>query len=331
MVVETYKIIMCAHSKYDSERRVLMEKVREAEDKIRGLKVQGATNVAITAVRALADQIEESKTFERESILLNINEAKAILFGSRETEPFMRNAIRYMEWKIRKVVWNNRKELMNLVKKVEGDILNDFSDARQTLIEVGSKRVLPNSLIMTHCHSSAVASVLKESKKQGIDFQVICTESRPVFQGRITAKELIELGIETTMIVDSAIRSFINEVDLVLVGADAITSEGNVINKIGTSQVALAANEARVPFYVVTELLKFDPQTIHGDYEVIEERSISEVWSEAPSGLLIRNPAFDVTRRDYIHGLICEEGVISPHTVLEAVHRRYPWIVGFES
>jgi ribose 1,5-bisphosphate isomerase len=129
------------------------------------------------------------------------------------------------------------------------------------------------------------------------------------------------------MIVDSAVRSFVNKADLVLVGADAITSEGNVINKIGTSQIALASNEARVPFYVVTELLKFDPQTIHGDYESIEQRDTSEVWPNAPEGLIIKNPAFDVTKRNYIHGLICEEGVISPHSVLEAVHRRYPWIM----
>jgi ribose 1,5-bisphosphate isomerase len=129
------------------------------------------------------------------------------------------------------------------------------------------------------------------------------------------------------MIVDSAVRNFMNKADLVLVGADAITSEGNVINKIGTSQVALAAQEARTPFYVATELLKFDPQTIHGDYEAIEERSPDEIWPDAPEGLEIRNPAFEVTRRDYIHGIICEEGLISPQSILEAVRRRYSWIL----
>jgi len=118
----------------------------------------------------------------------------------------------------------------------------------------------------------------------------------------------------------------VNDVDLVVVGADAITSEGNVINKIGTSMVALAAKEARTPFYVVSELLKFDPLTIHGDYETIEERSPREVWKDAPSGLTIRNPAFDVTRREFIHGIICEEGIISPHSISELIRRKYPWI-----
>jgi ribose 1,5-bisphosphate isomerase len=77
---------------------------------------------------------------------------------------------------------------------------------------------------------------------------------------------------------------------------------------------------------VVSELLKFDPATIHGDYEKIEERDSSEVWKDPPKKLIIRNPAFDVTRRDYIHGIICEEGIISPHSTMEVVRRKYPWV-----
>jgi ribose 1,5-bisphosphate isomerase len=137
---------------------------------------------------------------------------------------------------------------------------------------------------------------------------------------------MLELGVKTTFIVDSATRFFMNQVDLVIVGADAITSEGNVINKIGTSMIALIAHEARTPFYVVSELLKFDPETMYGDYEKIEERSPDEIWKRPPKNLLIKNPAFDVTRRDFIHGIICEEGIISPHSIIEVMHRKYPWV-----
>jgi ribose 1,5-bisphosphate isomerase len=168
--------------------------------------------------------------------------------------------------------------------------------------------------------------LLSKAKKDGKTFEVICTETRPVFQGRITAKEMLALGVKTTFIVDSAARSFMRNADLVIVGADAITSEGNVINKIGTGTIALLAHEARKPFYVVSELLKFDPATVCGDYEQIEERSPDEVWKGAPEKLIVRNPAFDVTRRDFIHGVICEEGIIPPHSVVEVVRRRYPWI-----
>jgi ribose 1,5-bisphosphate isomerase len=194
-------------------------------------------------------------------------------------------------------------------------------------VEIGARRVKDGDTILTHCHSSAVTETLVEAHRQGRRFRVIQTETRPKYQGRITARELVEAGVDTTMIVDSAARHFMKEIDFVVVGSDAITSEGNVINKIGTSQVALAANEARIPFYVVSTLLKFDPVTIRGRYEAIEERDTGEIWDAPPEGLKLRNPAFDVTRRDYIHGVITEEGIISPHSILEAVHRHYPWIL----
>jgi ribose 1,5-bisphosphate isomerase len=137
---------------------------------------------------------------------------------------------------------------------------------------------------------------------------------------------MLELGVKTTLIVDSAARSVMKKADMVVVGADAITSEGNVVNKIGTGTIAVLAHEARVPFYVVSELLKFDPATLCGDYEGIEERNRNEVWEDAPKKLTVRNPAFEVTRRDYIHGLICEEGIIPPQLVAEVMQRKYPWI-----
>ncbi len=304
-----------------------MEKVVEAAGRIKKLEIQGATNVAFEAVRALVEQMKLSEAQDRESVLNEISQARDILFNSRETEPFMRNAIRYVEWNMREAEWKTTTEFKRLIQTFSDDLLTEFREARKRIIEVGSKRILDGSRVMTHCHSSAVSGILRAAKVNGRDFQVIVTETRPRYQGRITAKEMIEAGIKTTMIVDSAVRNFMNKADLVLVGADAITSEGNVINKIGTSQVALAAQEARTPFYVATELLKFDPQTIHGDYEAIEERPPDEIWPDAPEGLTIRNPAFEVTRRDYIHGIICEEGLISPQSILEAVRRRYPWIL----
>ncbi len=304
-----------------------MRRVLEAAKRIRRLEVQGATNVALTAIRALVEQMRESRAESREEALAEIEEARDILFGARETEPFMRNTLRYIEWRVRAARWESVEELNRLMEAVAEELIQRFREARKRIEDVGSRRILPGTRILTHCHSSAVIAVLGAAKRRGIEFEVICTETRPLYQGRITARELLEMGVKTTMIVDSAVRTFLKQVDLVLVGADAITSEGNIINKIGTSLIALAAQEARVPFYVVTELLKFDPQTIHGDYEAIEERAASEIWPDAPEGLAIRNPAFEVTRRDYIHGIICEEGVISPHSILEAVRRRYPWIL----
>jgi len=300
--------------------------VRVAADRIRKLEVQGARNVAIAAIKALEALAGETSAKTRKEFLKELSEARGILFASRETEPLMRNAVR---WIINQVEQSGREKVNALAKVVSSSssqFLKNLEASKECIAEIGAKRIRDNSVVFTHCHSSTVTHLLSKAKKDGKTFEVICTETRPVFQGRITAKEMLSLGVKTTLIVDSAARSFMRNADLVIVGADAITSEGNVINKIGTGTIALLAHEARKPFYVVSELLKFDPATVCGDYEKIEERSPDEVWKGAPERLIVRNPAFDVTRRDFIHGVICEEGIIPPHAVSEVIYRKYPWV-----
>jgi ribose 1,5-bisphosphate isomerase len=303
-----------------------LESIQETAEKIRKLEIQGARNAAIAAIKTIEVLAKHTKAKNKTEFLKELANAKEILFATRETEPLMRNAIR---WILNRVDKNNSKKVKDIAKTVSSSanqFLNNLERSREEIATIGANRIRNGSVIFTHCHSSTVTYMLQKAKQQGKIFEVICTETRPVFQGRKTAKEMLDLDLKTTMIVDSASRHFMNRADIVLVGSDAITSEGNVINKIGTSLIALAAHEARTPFYVVSELLKFDPATIHGDYEKIEERDSSEIWKDPPKKLIIRNPAFDVTRRDYIHGIICEEGIISPHSTMEVVRRKYPWV-----
>ena len=304
----------------------MVTSVELAAKRIKTLEVQGARNVAITAIEAIEELATSSRARNKTQFVNELSKAREVLFSSRETEPLMRNAVRQILHEVEKSKETKPKELADIVHQVSTKFLQNLETSKERIAEIGHKRIQSSSRILTHCHSSTVTYLFERAKKEGKQFEVICTETRPLFQGRITAQELLDLGIKATMIVDSAVRFFMNKVDLVMVGADAITSEGNVINKIGTSLIALAANEARTPFYVVSELLKFDPSTVYGDYEKIEERNPNEIWSNAPLKIEIRNPAFDITRRNFIHGIICEEGIISPHSVLEVIRKRYPWL-----
>jgi ribose 1,5-bisphosphate isomerase len=305
---------------------VSFKSLEKVAGRIRRLEIQGATNVAIVALKAVEDHFKESKVKTRNGFLGELESVRAILFDTRPTEPLMRNAIRYLIYAVKDSKLKDPKDLAGLVSELSKRFLDDLAESKRLIGEIGSRRVLDGSTVLVHCHSSMVTQILAEAKKAGKDFQVFCTETRPLYQGRITARELVGLGIESIMVVDSATRFFMNEVDLVLVGADAITSEGNVINKIGTSMVSQVAREARTPFYVASMLLKFDPETVYGEYTVIEERDGREIWAEPPEGLQIRNPAFDVTRREFIHGIVCEVGVLSPEAVMQEVDERYPWV-----
>jgi len=304
----------------------MAEAVRVTADRIRKLEVQGARNVAIAAIKALEELAKATKAETRKEFMKELKEAQAALFASRETEPLMRNAVRWIISQVENSSKEKAEALAKVVSSSSSQFLKNLEASKECIAEIGAKRIRHNMVVFTHCHSSTVTHLLSKAQKDGRNFEVVCTETRPVFQGRITAKEMLVLGVKTTFIVDSAARSFMRNADLVIVGADAITSEGNVVNKIGTGTIALLAHEARKPFYVVSELLKFDPATVCGDYEQIEERSPDEVWKGAPEKLVIRNPAFDVTRRDFIHGVICEEGIIPPHSVNEVIQRKYPWV-----
>jgi ribose 1,5-bisphosphate isomerase len=304
----------------------LLKSIRTTAEKIRRLEIQGARNVAIAAIKAIETLAKETKAKKRKEFLKEISEAKEVLFASRETEPLMRNAVRWLTSRAEGSGKEMVNELAEIVSSASQQFLKNLENSKEKIAEIGARRIKNDSVLLTHCHSSTITYLLKKAKDEGKSFEVICTETRPLFQGRITAEDMLELRVNTTLIVDSAARFFMNEVDFVIVGADAITSQGNVINKIGTSMIALAAHEARTPFYVVSELLKFDPVTMYGDYEKIEERTPNEIWKNPPENLAIRNPAFDVTRRDFIHGIICEEGIISPHSIIEVMHRKYPWV-----
>jgi ribose 1,5-bisphosphate isomerase len=304
----------------------MAETVHVTAEKIKKLQVQGARNVAIAAVKAIQTQADQTKTKNKIQFLNELKEAQTILNASRQTEPLMRNAIRWIITQAKAAETEKVEELSQNVMASANNFLEDLEDSKEHIAEIGAKRIRNGSIVFTHCHSSTVIRLLAKAKADDKNFKVICTETRPAFQGRITAKELVEMDIETTFIVDSAARTFIGNVDLVIVGADAITSEGNVINKIGTSSIAILAHEAKKPFYVVSELLKFDPETLQGECEKIEQRNPAEVWSEAPEKLRVLNPAFDVTPNKYIHGLICEEGVIAPQSIVEVMRRRHSWL-----
>jgi ribose 1,5-bisphosphate isomerase len=122
------------------------------------------------------------------------------------------------------------------------------------------------------------------------------------------------------------------DIDLVYVGADTIASNGAVINKIGTSQIALIAHEARVPFIVCAETFKFSPKTVYGELVEIEERDPGEIVKEGeiPKSVRIRNPVFDATPADYIDSIVTEVGVISPYAAYDIIVKELGQEIGLD-
>ena len=185
--------------------------------------------------------------------------------------------------------------------------------------------------MLTHCNTGALATagygtalgVIRAGWEGGKRFQVFHTETRPFLQGaRLTAWELVQLGIPATLIVDSSAGLLMHrgEISCAIVGADRIAADGDVANKIGTYSLAVLAKENSIPFYVAAPTSTVDLSVPSGDEIPIEERRSQEVTQlggvqTAPDGVQVRNPAFDVTPHRYVAAIITERGIIrEPYT-----------------
>jgi methylthioribose-1-phosphate isomerase len=180
--------------------------------------------------------------------------------------------------------------------------------------------------VLTHCNAGALATcgygtalgVIRSAVEMGKKIRVFADETRPFLQGaRLTAWELMQDGIDTTVICDNMAAHLMKQglIQAVVVGADRIAANGDVANKIGTYSVAIVAKEHGIPFYVAAPWSTIDMATATGDQIPIEERPAIEVTHHGgkqltPNGVGIRNPAFDVTPAKYIAGIVTERGVL---------------------
>ncbi len=196
------------------------------------------------------------------------------------------------------------------------------------IADAGLKLIPPEARILTHCNAGALATggagtalgVIVAAHREGKIREVYASETRPALQGsRLTAWELSKGGIDVTLVTDSTAAFLMeqNRIDLVIVGADRIASNGDTANKIGTYSHALAARHHRLPFYVAAPRSTFDPALPDGSCIPIEERSGREMTHcgemlLAPAGVGTYTPAFDITPASLITAFITERGVIYP-------------------
>jgi ribose 1,5-bisphosphate isomerase len=291
---------------------------------IRTVKIQGAENIAISAVKALEYRGSKIKTHSAAKFFYEIEAAKRQLFASRPTEPLMRNSLLYIIDSL-KSDSNSVLDLKKSLRNLSIEVLNHFEHARQRIAEIGAKKIENGMIVFTHCHSSTVMLILKAAKAKGTRFAVYNTEARPLLQGRITAKELAKMKIPVTHFIDSAARIALKKADIFLMGFDAVTTT-RVYNKIGSELFAIIADKYDVPIYACGDAWKFDPEGIAGCEEKIELRPSKEIWPSAPKGVKIENPCFEKINPELITAIISELGVYTHENFVEEVKKAYPWL-----
>jgi methylthioribose-1-phosphate isomerase len=295
---------------------------------IKEMRVRGAPAIGVAAAYGIALGASGIKTASKDEFLTQLNQVIQVFAASRPTAVNLFQAINRMK---KAAKGDGVPEIKNSLVSEAKRIHQEEVTATRQLSQLGAELIEDGFSLLTHCNAGPLATagygtalgVIKAAKEQGKKLSVFVTETRPLLQGaRLTAWELKQEGIPVTLITDSMAGYFMRQkkIDCVIVGADRITANGDVANKIGTYTLAVLAKENKIPFYVAAPTSTIDLSLSSGDKIPIEERSPEEVTHIqgvpiAPEGIRAANPAFDVTPHSYVTAIITEKSIIrEPYT-----------------
>jgi methylthioribose-1-phosphate isomerase len=308
--------------------RIDVTTVDEMVDAIRRLAVRGAPAIGVAAAFGLLLGLRNLDGQDAHTVLGHVRETAAVLARSRPTAM-------NLFWALDRMVARAESDLtagLGAAGIVDGlfqeaqTIHREDGEACRRMGEHGAGLIDDGWTVLTHCNAGALATAgmgtalapIYHAVEEGKRISVYAGETRPLLQGsRLTSWELMQAGIDVTLITDSTVAQVLSEgrIDAVLVGSDRIAANGDVCNKIGTYGLAVLAREHGVPFYVVAPRSTFDSSLATGAEIPIEQRAPEEVTSgfgarTAPAGVRVYSPAFDVTPARLVTAIVTEAGVL---------------------
>ncbi len=299
--------------------------VEEIAEAIESLRVRGAPAIGIAGAFGVVlggGEIRE----ENPEVFLGQLERKIDRLAA--TRPTAVNLFWALE-RMRKVAERSRGERTEGIKRRLLDEALKMQEEDRAICRRmgrnGAELLRDGMTVLTHCHAGGLATadfgtalgVIYAAREQGKIVRVFADETRPLLQGaRLTAWELMQNGIETTLISDNMAAWVMSrgKIDCVIVGADRVARNGDVANKIGTYGVALSAKAHEIPFYVAAPFSTIDRNLASGEDIPIEERRPEEItclagMKIAPESVHVYNPAFDVTPNTYVTAIVSEMGI----------------------
>ena len=292
---------------------------------IKDMIVRGAPAIGIAGAHGVALAAIELKN--KDNFLTELEKAGEYLKSSRPTAVNLAWAVD-KQLELAKKTTGTPEEITKVLIQNAIKMENEDIEINKKMGDYGAEVVPKGATILTHCNAGALATVgygtalgvIRSAYAKDPTIKVFADETRPRQQGaRLTTWELTQDGIPTTMITDGMCSYFMSKgmINMVVVGADRIASNGDTANKIGTYTVAIAAKYHNVPFYIAAPLSTIDISIKSGKEIPIEERSHEEVTHingkrVCAEGVNIINPGFDVTPHELITGIITEKGILRP-------------------
>lgn len=304
---------------------VTYERPEQVAAAIKTMVVRGAPAIGVAAAMGVGLAAVRSRSTRLPEFTRELESAASLLRSTRPTAVNLFWGIDRIMAKARSAasVKSAREAIVDEVKAMEEE---DVAVNRK-LGANGASLIKDGDTVLTQCNAGALATVgygtalgvVRAAVEQGKLVKVLVPETRPALQGaRLTAFELVRDKISCTLISDTAVGLMMSRgrVDRVIVGADRITKDGYVFNKIGTYQEAVLASRHHIPFYPAAPRSTFDLQRAH-EQVTIEERGAEEVVRIrgkriAPEGIPVANPAFDMTPSELVTTMITERGLLNP-------------------
>jgi len=311
--------------------------VSETAEEIATMEIRGAATIASEAAEALAEQARAAAASgatasDPAAFRASMRAAARTLRETRPTAVSLPNSLRYV---LQRMEGDDVDALRRSVVDASEAFVRQLDRAQEDLGRVGANRLADGDTVMTHCHSTDALACIEAAVEQGKSISAVVKETRPRQQGHITAEQLRDAGVPVTLIVDSAARRYLDEVDHVVVGADSIAADGGVINKIGTSGLAVNARERGVPIMTAAQTIKLHPETLTGhtvEIEMRDEREVIEPETRDGIGdIAVENPAFDVTPPRYMDAIVTEQGQFPPESIVTLMRELFgegaaePW------
>jgi methylthioribose-1-phosphate isomerase len=297
---------------------------REVAAAIKDMAIRGAPAIGVAAALGLALGVRATRS-EGAALRAEWSDMCATLAATRPTAVNLFWAIERMRRRFDALEARGGEALREGLLDEALAVQREDLESCRRMGDLGAELLPAETRVLTHCNAGALATagygtalgVVRSAVRLGKVKAVFADETRPWLQGaRLTAWELLQDGIPTTLIADTMAGHLMarGEINAVVVGADRIAANGDVANKIGTYQLAVLAREHGIPFYAAAPVSTFDLSTPTGAGIPIEERPSEEVTHLAgrriaAQGVAVRNPAFDVTPHRYVTAIVCERGV----------------------
>jgi len=305
----------------------------EIAEAIRTMVVRGAPAIGVAAAIGVWFGVRDIKTASTHEFYQQLEKICAVLAATRPTAVNLFWALERMKHFAQSNLDRTVIELKIGLEYEALAITQEDEQINRKMGQHGETLLADGARVLTHCNAGALATagygtalgVIRAAVEGGKNIAVIADETRPFLQGaRLTAWELQKDGIPVTLICDNMAGYLMQqgEIDCVIVGADRIAANGDVANKIGTYTVAVLAKEHQLPFYVAAPISTIDLNLSDGSHIPIEERDSREIThikeqQLAPEGIVVRNPAFDVTPNHLVTAIITENGVVSGNYLAE--------------